>query len=165
MGPATSKMPSEVSLAACSLQDYTLRRLAGHLAGVRQSSATIPCSKLWMLNILSLLRHKERHPECRCQQRVEPSPACRLLNSPDRVDIRCVECILDGSPSVKQLRLNDHVEFDVHTCFTPQQAGVPLSRRKKCELASASTSSYCSLHCRQLSDADLRGLAAHLDHD
>ena len=46
---------------------------------------------------------------------------CRLLDNPERVDIRCVECILDGSPAVKQLRLTDHVEFDVHTCFTSQQ--------------------------------------------
>lgn len=54
---------------------------------------------------------------------VQPRVRCkvRLLNSPERVDIRCVQCILDGSPGVKQLRLDDHVEFDVHTCFTPQQ--------------------------------------------
>ena len=46
---------------------------------------------------------------------------CRLLSDPDRVDIRCVECILDGSPGVKQLRLNERVEFNVHTSFVPQQ--------------------------------------------
>lgn len=158
-------MPSEVSLAACSLQGYTLTELAWHPAGVQQSSATIPCSRMWVLSILSLLRHNDKHSECRWRQRIEPSPACRLLDNPDRVDIRCVECILDGSPSVKQLRLNDHVQFDVYTCFTPQQAGVPLSCCKKSEHASTSTSSSCRVHCREHSDADFRGLAAHLEDD
>lgn len=50
----------------------------------------------------------------------------RLLDQPDRVDIRCVECIIDGSPAVQQLRLNERVEFDVKTCFTPQD-GMPVS--------------------------------------
>jgi len=49
--------------------------------------------------------------------------ASRLLDNPERVDIRCVECILDGSPGVKQLRLNDRVEFNVHTVFKAQQGG------------------------------------------
>ena len=44
----------------------------------------------------------------------------RLLDGPERVDIKCVECRLFGSPAVEQLRLNDRVHFDVHTCFTCQ---------------------------------------------
>lgn len=56
-------------------------------------------------------------------QLYELAYACRLLNNPEQVDIRCVECILDGSPGVKQLRLNDRVEFDVHTVFKAQQGG------------------------------------------
>ncbi|CAK0782918.1 hypothetical protein CVIRNUC_006113 [Coccomyxa viridis] len=57
---------------------------------------------------------------------VQPRVRCRvrLLSDPDRVDIRCVECILDGSPGVKQLRLNERVEFDVHTTFIPQHESV-----------------------------------------
>lgn len=45
----------------------------------------------------------------------------RLMEMPLRVDIQCVECILDGSPAVSELRLQDRVKFDVHTCFKCQQ--------------------------------------------
>ena len=52
----------------------------------------------------------------------EPGQTCgRLLELPLRVDIRCVECILDGSPAVSELRLQERVQFDVHTCFRCQQ--------------------------------------------
>ena len=59
------------------------------------------------------------------EQSTQRRSICRLLSDPDRVDIRCVECILDGSPGVKQLRLNERVEFNVHTTFIRQQ-GEPL---------------------------------------
>ncbi|CAL8470714.1 g10256 [Coccomyxa elongata] len=54
---------------------------------------------------------------------VQPRVRCivRLLDMPLRVDIRCVECILDGSPAVSELRLQERVQFDVHTCFRCQQ--------------------------------------------
>lgn len=45
----------------------------------------------------------------------------RVLDMPLRVDIQCVECILEGSPAVSQLQLQDRVTFDVHTCFKCQQ--------------------------------------------
>lgn len=45
---------------------------------------------------------------------------CRLLDEPDRVDIQCVECKLFGSPAVEQLKLNDRIQFNVHTVFTSQ---------------------------------------------
>lgn len=45
---------------------------------------------------------------------------------PLRVDIRCVECILDGSPAVSELRLQERVQFDVHTCFRCQQGMITL---------------------------------------
>ncbi|KAK9904246.1 hypothetical protein WJX75_007647 [Coccomyxa subellipsoidea] len=54
---------------------------------------------------------------------VQPRVRCivRVLDMPLRVDIQCVECILEGSPAVSQLQLQDRVTFDVHTCFKCQQ--------------------------------------------
>eukprot|EP00884_Botryococcus_braunii_P001743 jgi/Botrbrau1/1156/Bobra.0162s0045.2 len=53
---------------------------------------------------------------------VQPHVRCRvrLLEQPTGVDIRCVECIIKGSPRVEALRLMDRVDFDVTTLFSPE---------------------------------------------